>query len=160
MTFASISFHSGNRLSRRDDLESLSYLLIYLTHGSLPWIDADIRCNDDILKLKTGLPTAQFCKTLPSPFITFLLYARQLLFTQKPDYDHVVSLFRSLQSEDTPLTSTLCSPGINILKPSYWVEGSTDPSPLKGTPQKRVHKHSTPCRPSKRYVNRARRELR
>ncbi|KIJ05407.1 hypothetical protein PAXINDRAFT_21328 [Paxillus involutus ATCC 200175] len=94
LPFASLNHHSGNQLSRRDDLESLAYLLLYLARGSLPWIDTNVTSNSDILQSKESISVAQLCDALPSPFATFLSYARDLSFTQKPDYNYVLNLFR------------------------------------------------------------------
>jgi len=35
--FASVHSHLGEEMSRRDDLESLAYVMIYLFKGELPW---------------------------------------------------------------------------------------------------------------------------
>lgn len=41
--FASINAHNGKDLSRRDDIESLVYTLIYLCTGTLPWKNINIK---------------------------------------------------------------------------------------------------------------------
>lgn len=41
--FASINAHMGQDLSRRDDIESLVYTLIYLCNGTLPWKNINIK---------------------------------------------------------------------------------------------------------------------
>ena len=41
--FHSIGYHNGYRRSRRDDMESLGYCLIYLAKGTLPWINPNVK---------------------------------------------------------------------------------------------------------------------
>ena len=57
--FASITAHKGKELSRRDDLESLVYTLLYLLIGTLPWKNIDINNKKErhlfIKKMKEDL---------------------------------------------------------------------------------------------------------
>ena len=41
LKFISVNGNRGYELSRRDDLESLAYMLIYLGNKSLPWTKVD-----------------------------------------------------------------------------------------------------------------------
>ncbi|KAI6006399.1 kinase-like domain-containing protein [Pisolithus marmoratus] len=61
--FSSTNYHQYNQLSRCDDLESLTYLLIYLTCGLLPWLDPKGLSTCDILQWKQGTSTAEVCST-------------------------------------------------------------------------------------------------
>lgn len=96
--FASIHNHRGWELGRRDDLESLAYILIYFLCGSLPWqglshLDGghDIVANN---KEEIGSPT--LCRGLPVEFASLLDYSRSLSFDAKPNYQYLFNLFDNL----------------------------------------------------------------
>lgn len=95
--------------SRRDDLESLAYTLIYFLRGTLPWRkvkhpNADKHPKlvwDKILAVKlaaeaNGLITAG----LPTEFDIFFQYVRALAFEDIPDYEGCRKLFRSLAARE------------------------------------------------------------
>lgn len=98
--YCSINTHLGIEQARRDDLESLAYILIYFLHGSLPWQGletASARKNDQrVMKKKTSTPTDVLCCGLPEEFGIFLDYSRALQFDEKPDYSYVRELFSTL----------------------------------------------------------------
>jgi serine/threonine protein kinase len=96
--FASINALSGVELSRRDDLESLAYMLIYFLHG-LPWqeIKGDSkRKHAEVLQMKVSTSPLVLCDGLPAEFEAFLNYARTLEFSQKPDYQYLRDLMRGV----------------------------------------------------------------
>jgi serine/threonine protein kinase len=90
--FASVNSHLGLELGRRDDLESLAYILIYFLCGFLPWQDT----KKDILTLKQGITSHNIFHELPVEFRTFLEACRSLAFHDKPNYDQYYNLFHDL----------------------------------------------------------------
>uniref|UniRef100_A0A5B6ZWD4 non-specific serine/threonine protein kinase n=2 Tax=Davidia involucrata TaxID=16924 RepID=A0A5B6ZWD4_DAVIN len=98
--YASVNTHLGVEQSRRDDLESLGYVLMYFLRGSLPWqgLKAGTKKQkyDKISEKKMLTPIEVLCKSHPSEFISYFHYCRSLRFDDKPDYSYLKRLFRDL----------------------------------------------------------------
>jgi len=98
--YASINTHLGIEQSRRDDLESLGFVLMYFNRGSLPWQDLKARTKkekyNNIAEKKMCTPVEILCKRFPHEFATYLNYCRALRFDDKPDYSYLRRLFRDL----------------------------------------------------------------
>ncbi|GBG71454.1 hypothetical protein CBR_g8872 [Chara braunii] len=98
--YASINTHLGIEQSRRDDLESLGYVLMYFLRGSLPWqgLKAGTKKQkyDKISDKKMSTPINVLCKNFPSEFESYFRHCRSLKFDEKPDYTYLRQLFRAL----------------------------------------------------------------
>lgn len=93
-TFASINSHMGIELGRRDDLESLAYILFYFLWGFLPW--QGLRTEKAILACKRKIVMDNLFPGLPMAFCTFFEHCRSLPFDGKPNYDRFYDLFSDL----------------------------------------------------------------
>lgn len=91
--YASVNAHLGRWLSRRDDLESLGYMLLYLHNGSLPWqgFSGDDK-NMQVCETKGRLTVDSMCRGAPEELQYFLAYVRQMKFEETPDYDYLLLL--------------------------------------------------------------------
>ncbi|TYH63251.1 hypothetical protein ES332_D07G178200v1 [Gossypium tomentosum] len=98
--YASVNTHLGIEQSRRDDLESLGYVLMYFLRGSLPWqgLKAGTKKQkyDKISEKKVSTPIEVLCKSYPSEFVSYFHHCRSLRFEDKPDYSYLKRLFRDL----------------------------------------------------------------
>jgi casein kinase I homolog HRR25 len=99
-SYASINNHRGISPSRRDDLESIAYVLLFFMRGSLPWHGIEPAVNDQqrdtILQTKLNTSIEILCSTCPIEFNVFLSYIRTLSFEDKPDYAYIRKLFRDV----------------------------------------------------------------
>ncbi|OIW15973.1 hypothetical protein TanjilG_04508 [Lupinus angustifolius] len=98
--YASCNTHLGIEQSRRDDLESLGYVLLYFLRGSLPWQGLKAATKkqkyDKICEKKVSTPIEVLCKSHPVEFASYFHYCHSLIFDQRPDYGFLKRLFRDL----------------------------------------------------------------
>ena len=93
LAFTSVNGQQGYAQSRRDDLESLAYTIIYLVRGDLPWAHLSaLGDHKAVLRKKAQITVEELCEGLPTPFYEFVIHIRSLGFDQKPDYQHLRSL--------------------------------------------------------------------
>ena len=107
--YASINTHLGVEQSRRDDMESIGYLFVYLLKSILPWqnVQADSKKEKyiKIMDKKMNIPVEILCantcginnvfKSHIAEFVTYLNYTKSLKFEDKPEYTFLRKLFRS-----------------------------------------------------------------
>lgn len=102
--YASCNTHLGIEQSRRDDLESLGYVLLYFLQGSLPWQGLKAATKkqkyDKICEKKVSTPIEVLCKSHPVEFASYFHYCHSLTFDQRPDYGFLKRLFRDLFSRE------------------------------------------------------------
>ena len=102
LNYLSINGNMGYEQSRRDDLESLGYMLIFLATGSLPWLKIEkSKINKKIkiyriYRLKKALSAEKLSEGLPEEFAKYINYSRKLDFEEDPNYDYLRSLFSSI----------------------------------------------------------------
>ncbi|KAG6466099.1 hypothetical protein ZIOFF_076100 [Zingiber officinale] len=111
--YASVNTHLGIEQSRRDDLESLGYMLMYFLRGRLksfhptvfllsflPWqgLKAGNKKQkyDKISEKKMLTSVEALCKSFPLEFTSYFHYCRSLRFEDKPDYSYLRRIFRDL----------------------------------------------------------------
>lgn len=86
--FVSLFVHKKGQPSRRDDLESILYIILYLIN-KLQWINllekSDLT-NDEIIKMKENII---FSTNMPLNIINLIIYCRNLNFDECPDYEFI-----------------------------------------------------------------------
>ncbi|TKY64449.1 Casein kinase I isoform alpha [Spatholobus suberectus] len=92
--YASVHAHLGRTASRRDDLESLAYTLIFLLRGRLPWQGFQGENKGFLVcKKKMGTSPENLCCFCPLPFKQFVEHVVNLKFDEEPNYAKYISLF-------------------------------------------------------------------
>ena len=101
LPFTSINGQQGHAQSRRDDLESLAYTILFLACGDLPW--SGLSDREAVLQKKLSTPLGELCAGLPTPFHKFVDHIRSLGFEEKPDYQYLHSILLQCSPSDTDL---------------------------------------------------------
>ena len=99
MNFSSINAMKGYQMSRRDDMISIGYMLIYLINGKLPWSILEkgkLERFRKILSIKSNTTNEELCKYLPIEFYEYMNYVKSLKFEEKPNYIYLRKLFLSV----------------------------------------------------------------
>ena len=97
--FGSINNLMGVELSRRDDLQSLAYMLIYFIKGNLPWDNIDIKNSEKkmekILEMKLNIDEKILTEGLPNDIKMFFSYVKKLKFEEEPNYDYLKNILKN-----------------------------------------------------------------
>ena len=103
--YASINALKGETQSRRDDLESIGYVLIYFLKGRLPWQGIKAKEKEEryrkILEKKMEISAEDLCEGFPREFANYINYTRRLKYDEDPDYNKFLkSSFISILKRD------------------------------------------------------------
>ena len=94
--YISINAHKGNEQGRRDDLESLFYIILYFIKGDLPWGSVKGKTKEEkyqkVMDLKVANKPDELCKDLPTEIKLIFDYVFELEFEDRPNYNYIKSL--------------------------------------------------------------------
>ena len=89
--YASIHALEGYEQSRRDDMESVGYIMAYLLRGGLPWQGLKLKSKENkyknILEKKKEITSQELFKGFPNEFPEILEYTKNLGYEQEPEYE-------------------------------------------------------------------------
>ena len=86
-SYVSINVHEGCNPSRRDDLESLCYVYMYISNGRVPWAECSRNMICGMKKNIMGSDEGSLCASMWG-------YARRLAFEQEPEYSILLGILQ------------------------------------------------------------------
>ncbi len=102
--YASIHALAGCEQGRRDDMEALSYVLLYFLRGYLPWQGLKVNKKEDrykkILDKKKIVSSKDLCNGFPYEFYEFVHYCKSLKFEEEPNYDYLRGLLKKVMKDN------------------------------------------------------------
>lgn len=101
--YGSINALKGLTQGRKDDLESLCYMLIYFFLGKLPWqglkAENEASKHEKLLKEKKNFKIDKY-KQIPQEFCTLFQYVKHLKFDEEPKYSSMVKMLQNILKEN------------------------------------------------------------
>ena len=98
--YASCNAHNGLEQSRRDDMESIAYVILYFFRKKLPW--QGLKCKDKnekhakIKELKMSITPEKLFEGIPKEFADYLTMVKKLGFEDEPAYITYIQMFNKL----------------------------------------------------------------
>ena len=97
LKYSSVRTMNGIEPSRRDDLESLGYMLIYLYNLKLPWNNLCANDQNDlaqkIYEFKKDISLDSLCQDTPKEIKEYMKYVKSLKFEEEPNYEYLKNIF-------------------------------------------------------------------
>ena len=101
--YASCNAHNGLEQSRRDDMESLAYVILYFFKGKLPWQGLKHKDKNEkyakIKEMKMSITPEKLCEGIPQEFAQYLTMVKKLGFEEEPEYKKYIQMFNNLFKE-------------------------------------------------------------
>jgi serine/threonine protein kinase len=102
LRYASVNVHLGIEPSRRDDLESLGYMMVYFLNSSLPWMGKKQQGDqmDIIGEIKMTINLSKSCEIIPKQLIEFIALCKNMQFSEEPNYEKLRKLLIEIAEEN------------------------------------------------------------
>lgn len=98
--YCSVYTHQGLEQSRRDDLESIGYVLMFFLRGNLPWQGVKVKDGEKhyekIGNVKMNTSVDELCENYPEELKYYFNYVKQLEFEEEPNYNFLLELFEGI----------------------------------------------------------------
>ena len=103
--YSSVHTHLGMDQSRRDDLHSLGYMIVYMLLGRLPWQNLmkdreKSEAYHHIMIVKMGTPVEKLLEDVPESIrkalTLYFYYVNSLMYDKEPNYQYCRDLFNDV----------------------------------------------------------------
>ena len=141
--FASANALRGGEQSRRDDIESIGYMLVYFLKKKLPWQGITGRKKMErylkIYKMKKNTSPEELCSGLFPEMVEYVSYSKKLEFEQEPDYNYLRKLFGKMLKRVNNTKDQLIFSWIKLADLPN-LKNPINPASRRDSPQSRIYK--------------------